>query len=181
MTRREILRGAALLTLVAVTAYVGVVAGQRYRQWRRPAPPAVESDLVPGARFPSVSVLEPDGTPRDTAELTKGGAVVVFLRFDCSACGLALDDWREKIVAGSLRGVPVVGITTDPPAAVPAYREAKGVSFPIYSDPQLTFVQRHGVTAVPFIVVVAPGGDIKERAVGYREDLDLERFRRLAS
>ena len=186
MTRREALRGAAFFALVFVVALAGVWAGQELRRWRAPAagtgPGAeIDSDLVAGAPFPAVTVLEPDGTPRDTAELTAGGALVLFLRSDCPACGLTVDRWRREIASGDLAGVLVMGITTDPPAIAAAYRSAESIPFPIYSDPQHVFVERHGVTAVPFVVAVAPGGRIGDRLVGHREDADLKGLGRLVS
>lgn len=164
-------------------------AGQEYRQWRAPAsggagqgPAAgIDSDLVAGSAFPAVTVVEPDGTPRDTADLTAGGALVLFLRSDCPACGLTVDRWRHEIASGDLAGVPVVGITADPPAVVAEYRREEAVPFPVYTDPEHTFIQRHGVTAVPFVVAVAPGGRIRERFLGHREDADLERLARLVT
>lgn len=185
MRRNELLRGAAFFALVFVVALAGVWAGQAFRAWRAPAGGAgpgaeIASDLVAGAPFPAVTVLEPDGSPRDTAELTADGALVLFLRADCPACGLTVDRWRREIPAGDLAGVPVVGITTDPPEAAAAYRRAESIPFPIYSDPHHAFVERHGVTAVPFVVAVAPGGRIRERLVGHREDADLAGLGRLA-
>lgn len=189
MTRRDALRGAAFLALVFAVAFAGVWAGQELRSRRGPASggggegPAtgIDSDLVAGAPFPAVTVREPDGTPRDTAELTAGGALVLFLRADCPACGLTVERWRSEIASGELAGVPVVGITAEPPEAVAAYRRAEAIPFPVYSDPERTFIERHGVTAVPFVVAVAPGGRIRERFLGHREDADLGRLARLVT
>lgn len=185
MSRRDLVRGAGFLGLVFVVAFAGMWAGQEVRRWRAPdgAGPGseIDSGLVAGAPFPAVQVLEPDGTPRDTAELTAGGALVLFLRADCPACGLTVERWRGEVASGALAGVAVVGITNDPPETIPAYREAKAIPFPVYSDPDRTFVERHGVTAVPFVVAVAPGGRIRDRQVGHREDADLERLARLAT
>lgn len=187
MSRREAARRAVFLLLVLGVAAVGVWAGQEFHRWRAgpggagSAGTAIDSDLVAGARFPSVSVAEPDGPPRDTAELTAGGALVLFLRSDCPACGLTVERWVRETASGDLAGVPVVGITTEPPAAIPAYRREAGIPFPVYSDSGRAFVERHGVTAVPYVVAVAPGGRIRDRLVGHREDADLARLARLAS
>ncbi|HUO86530.1 MAG TPA: hypothetical protein VM617_04000 [Thermoanaerobaculia bacterium] len=51
---------------------------------------------------------------------------------------------------------------------------------PLYRDPGRRVGQRHGVTAVPFVVVVAPGGEIRERWIGHRDEVDFGRIRRLA-
>lgn len=75
----------------------------------------------------------------------------------------------------------MLGITTDSPAAVSGYRREKRIPFPIYRDPEHVFVERHGVTAVPFVVAVAPGGRIRDRFLGHRDDVDLERLGRLTT
>jgi peroxiredoxin len=174
---------AAVLALVVVAALAGVWTGQALRDRRatRAAHGEIDSDLVAGVPFPAVTVVAPDGAPRSTAELTAGGALVLFLRSDCSACGLTVDRWRREIAAGELRGVPVLGITTEPPEVITTYRQAEAIPFPVYSDPERVFLKRHGVAAVPFVVAVAPGGQIRDRLLGYREDTDLARLRRLAT
>ena len=57
------------------------------------------------------------------------------------------------------------------------YREAKAVPFPVYSDPGRAFVETHGVSSVPFVVLVGPDGTIQENAVGYRPNTDFGRMR----
>lgn len=185
MTRSDVRRGAVFLALVFAVAFAGVWAGQEVRRWRAPAGGGPGGEIAPGlvagAPFPAVGVVEPDGTPRDTAALTAEGALVLFLRADCSACGLTVDRWLREIASGALAGVPVLGITTDSPAAVAGYRREKAIPFPIYRDPEHVFVERHGVTAVPFVVAVAPGGRIRDRFLGHRDDVDLERLGRLTA
>lgn len=179
MNRSAIARGAGSVLFVAAVALAGLWAGRELGERRRPAHAQVETDLVAGAPFPSGTVVAADGSTVDTAELTRGGAIVLFMRFDCPACGLTVDRWRDEVAAGALAGVPVVGITADPREEIPVYREAKRVPFPVYADPDGTFAREHGVTSVPFVVVVGPGGTIRELAVGFRSDTDFERLRAL--
>jgi peroxiredoxin len=182
MKRNPIVRWAVYLALLVVVGAAGLWTGGKIREWRAPeapAAPTLDTSLVAGAPFPSEPVLAADGTPADTAELTRDGAVVLFMRFDCPACGMTVDQWRDVVAEGALAGVPVVGITSDPPEAIESYREAKAVPFPVYADPDRTFIEEHGVSSVPFVVVVGPGGTIRENAVGFRPDTDFQRMREL--
>lgn len=182
MRAKTLVRWAVYLVLLIVVGLAGLWTGGKIREWRAPetpAAPTLDTDLVPGVPFPSEPVLAADGTSADTAELTRNGAVVLFMRFDCPACGMTVDQWRDVVGEGALAGVPVVGITTDPPEAIAGYREAKAVPFPVYADPDRTFVEAHGVSSVPFVVLVGPDGTIRENAVGFRPGTDFERMREL--
>lgn len=178
LTRRELARGAGFLVLVFAAAAAGVWAGGAFRDGRAAQPAAVDSDLEPGAVFPTETVVDAAGGRHDLAELAADGAVVMFLTADCPACGMTLEHWRPAIEAGALTGVPILGVTADPAERLEDFR-TKGARFPVYRDPEQRFNRRHGVTEVPFVVVVGPGGEIRERWVGHRGDVDFARIRRL--
>ena len=124
-------------------------------------------------------MLAADGGTADTGALTRDGAIVLFMRFDCPACGMTVDRWRAEVTEGALAGVPIIGIASDPVDAIAPYREAKAVPFPVYSDPDRAFIEEHGVSSVPFIVVVGPDGTIRETALGFRPNADFARMREL--
>ena len=180
MTRRDLLRGAGFLALVFVAAFGGVWAGMLVRDARSGNGQAVESDLVPGNAFPAETVVDAAGEPHDLARLTADGAVVMFLAADCDFCGRTLEHWRPEIEGGTLAGVPILGVTYDPPERLPEYPD-KGARFPIYRDPERVFGREHGVTGVPTVIVIGPGGTIRDRWVGHREDVDFERIRELTT
>lgn len=181
MTGKDLARGAGFLVLVAVAAFAGVWLGMEFREGRQAAPPAaVDSDLVPGAAFPAETVVDAAGAPHDTARLAAGGGVVMFLAADCGACGMTLERWKPEIAGGALAGVPVIGLTYDPPERLADY-PAKGADFPVYRDAERVFGVEHGVTAVPTVIVVGRDGTIRERWVGHRDDVDFERIRQLAT
>lgn len=181
MTRRDLARGAGFLALVFVAAFAGVWAGTAFRDARAPAaPPGPETDLLPGAAFPAETVIDAAGQPHDLARLAADGAVVMFLAADCGACGMTLERWQPEIEGGALAGVRVIGVTYDPPERLADY-PAKGARFPVYRDAERVFGREHGVTSVPTVVVVAPGGEIRDRWVGHRDDVDFARIRELTS
>jgi cytochrome oxidase Cu insertion factor (SCO1/SenC/PrrC family) len=180
MTRRDLARGAGFLALVFVAAFAGVWAGNAFRDARAPGQSAAEAVLVPGTVFPAETVVDAAGEPHDLARLAAGGAVVMFLAADCGACGLTLERWQPEIEGGALAGVRVIGVTSDPAERLADY-PAKGARFPVYRDAERVFVLEHGVTLVPTVVVVAPGGEIRDHWVGHRDDVDFARIRDLAS
>lgn len=180
MTRRDLARGAGFLALVFVAAFAGVWAGTAFRDAKAPARPAAETDLVPGAAFPAETVVDAAGAPHDLARLAADGAVVMFLAADCGACGMTLERWQPEIEGGALAGVRVIGVTYDPPERLADY-PAKGARFPVYRDAERVFGLEHGVTAVPTVVVVAPGGEIRDHWVGHRDEVDFARIRQLTT
>lgn len=162
MDKQTLLRGAGFLVLVFIAAFGGVFAGMKFREARAPEGTAAvpQSRIQEGVEFPAEEVTEPDGAVHDTGELVAGGAVVMFLRLDCQPCGTLVARWQELTDAGDLAGVPTVGITISDPAEIAPYRAEKGLSFPIYHDPQSTFVRQWEVNSVPLVVVVEPGGEV---------------------
>lgn len=180
MTGRGVARGAGFLALVFAAAFAGVWAGTAFRDAGAPGRPAAETDLVPGSAFPSETVVDAAGQPHDLARLAAGGAVVLFLAADCGACGRTLERWEPEIEGGALAEVPVIGVTYDPPERLADY-PAKGARFPVYRDAERVFGHEHGVTAVPTVVVVGPGGEIRDHWVGHRDDVDFARIRRMVT
>jgi peroxiredoxin len=181
VTRRELVRGAGFLALVFVAAFAGVWAGNAFRDARSGGgqqQPSVPPHLAAGAAFPAETVVDAAGEPHDLARLTGDGAVVMFLAVDCGACGLTLERWQPEIEGGSLAGVPILGVTYDPPERLPEF-PAKGATFPVYRDAEGAFVQEHEVTSFPTVVVVGPGGEIRDSWVGHNADVDFARIREL--
>jgi len=166
LNKQTLARTAGFLLLVFVAAFGGVWAGMKFRQSQAPpaAPPEVpQSKIVAGIDFPGERVIAPeDGSEHDTAELVAGGAVVLFLRSDCPACGEMTKRWKELAAAGDLAGVPAFGVSIEPPEQIVAYRRDKGLPFPVYQDAERRFVQQWEVNAVPLVVVVAPGGEVQQ-------------------
>ena len=166
MNRQTLTRTAGFLLLVFVAAFGGVWAGMQFRQSQAPPaerPAIPESKLAAGMSFPGETLVEPrDGSTLDSAELVAGGAVVLFLRSDCPACGVLTERWKELDAAGDLAGVPAFGVSMEPPEQIAAYRDEKGLPFPVYQDAERRFVEAWEVRAVPLVVVVAPGGEVRE-------------------
>ena len=176
------LRSAAFVVLVFVAAVAGVWAGLWFRESRAPAPPVPASALVPGSVFPDAVLAAPDGAARRTGDLLAGrGGAVLFLKLDCGPCGRAVAAWQEAIDAGELAGVPVWGVTIDPPEEIVAYRAERGLTFPVYHDAERVSVGAWGVRSVPLVVVVDREGEIVATRSDPRQPVDGEALRELVA
>lgn len=166
MNQQAVARTAGFLLLVFVAAFGGVWAGMQFRQSQAPpggSPEVPQSKLVAGVDFPAERLVAPeDGADLDTGELVADGAVVLFLRSDCPACGELTERWKELAAAGDLDGVPAFGVSIEAAERIVAYRRDKGLPFPVYRDPEQRFVEQWDVNAVPLVVVVAPGGRVEQ-------------------
>lgn len=167
MTKQTLIRTAGFLLLVFLAAFGGVWAGMQFRQSQAPssgAPPEVPvSKLVAGVDFPDERVLVPeDGSELATGDLVAGGAVVLFLRSDCPACGEMTKRWNELAAAGELDGVQAFGVSIEAPEMIAAYRHEKALPFPVYQDAERRFIEQWDVNAVPLVVVVGPGGEVRQ-------------------
>lgn len=181
MNRSKVARTAGFLLLVFAAAFGGVWAGSKFRQTQTPpgGPPEIpQSRIAAGTSFPAETVVAPEGgEAHDTAELVAGGAVVLFLRSDCPACGVMTERWKALAAAGELAGVPAFGVSMEPAERIAAYRAEKGLPFPVYQDPERRFVEEWEVNAVPLVVVVAPGGEVRDTFY-FPDRLDGEQIRR---
>jgi peroxiredoxin Q/BCP len=181
--RSKLLRGAGFVALMLAVAAAGLWTGAQVRRWRapEPPPPMPAPAFAAGDPFPSVALIAEDGTAAASDDLFAGhGGVVLFLDPDCPACTEAVGAWQALLDAGEPAGVPVAGISNEPPEALTAYRERLGIGFPLYSDPAAVFAREHGVTTVPTTVVLDPEGTV--RLAGYLppEDLDPAEIAELA-
>jgi peroxiredoxin len=166
VNKQTLIRTAGFLLLVFLAAFGGVWAGMKFRQAQAPpagAPAVPESRLVAGVDFPDERLVVPeDGRELATGDLVADGAVVLFLRSDCPACGEMTKRWKELAAAGDLDGVPAFGVSIEPPETITAYRQEKELPFPVYQDAERRFIEHWEVNAVPLVVVVGPGGEVQQ-------------------
>ncbi len=179
MDKSSIAKGAGFLLLVCAAAAAGVFAGLYVREARQPEVQVrmPETKLHVGAAFPDVELVSTAGEPAASGSLVDDGGVVMFLRLDCKPCGTMVAHWQELRDAGELAGVTTVGITGDDPSLVEPYRRDKGLSFPIYLDPDDVFVRDWEVRGVPYVVVVGPDGAVRQTFM-VPDQIDTEEIRR---
>ncbi|MEO6462344.1 MAG: redoxin domain-containing protein [Candidatus Eisenbacteria bacterium] len=161
-SRRSWPRTLALAILViamgAAGVYVGMVAGRKAAPDRL-APRAPTHGLPIGERFPTVALLDEQGSPLVTDDLWREhGAVVLLLDLECAPCASMVDQWQAYARSDSLAGLPVVGVTWATPQKARDYRAANAVAFPIYADTAGAFLRDHGVTDFPLSATVSRSG-----------------------
>lgn len=179
MDKSSIAKGAGFLLLVFAAAAGGVFAGMYVREARQPEVRVrmPETKIHVGEAFPDVGLVSTAGEPAASSELVGGGGVVMFLRLDCKPCGDMVAHWQELQDEGELAGVTTVGITSDDRSLVEPYRRDHGLSFPIYLDPERTFIRDWEVRGTPYVVVVGPDGAVRQTFMAPQQ-IDVDEIRR---
>ena len=111
--------------------------------------PDVELETSSYGRIGSQSVLHPEGT------------VVLFVESDCSPCHSLSIDWQKMIADGVIAREQVVGISFTDVNRVAEALVNYDIDFPLYADPNFTFMDSYGVDAFPLILVVGKSGIIR--------------------
>jgi peroxiredoxin len=140
---------------------------------------ALPAKLAPGASFPDVQVLDSTGASRSThALLRERGGVVIFIDTECEPCSVMTHRHQAAIDDGALAADQVLGITLVGPETIAAYRAAKGLTFPIFSDPNFVFGRDYGVANFPLRLVVGRSLAILDATYDSRLAVDPNRLRR---
>lgn len=139
---------------------------------------AIPAKLAPGVSFPDVQVMDSTGVSRSTRALLRDrGGVVIFIDTECAPCSVMTKSHQAAIDAGRLAAEQVIGITLVGPETIAAYRAAKHLTFPIYSDPNFVFGRNYGVANFPLRLVVGRSLAILEATYDSRLTVDTNRLR----
>jgi peroxiredoxin len=165
--KAAILYGLAII----VVAFVGVVLGNWFVQWRQasnvpPRPtlgdwPVVNKSLLnPGERFPSEELLDMDSNTVMMDSVIAGrNTLVLLLSPGCEPCAVAIDDWKEE--AESLpRDLLVICLAGGDLADIRAYRSERDIPFPLYCDPYMVYTQQYDLVIFPTVVGVNNAGQV---------------------
>ena len=123
--------------------------------------------------MPPLPLQDEAGGP---AHAPNGETLYVAFKTTCPTCALAWP-FIERVRQASARGMRIVGISQDPPAATREFQERAGASIEIAYDPKpWPASDRLGLTTVPTFFRVGADGRIEESFEGW----DRERMRGLA-
>ncbi|UCD62756.1 MAG: redoxin domain-containing protein [Candidatus Zixiibacteriota bacterium] len=171
------------LILVLVVAFIGVVAGNWFVEWRRSQGSQTsaedwlvqnESLLKIGDPFPNEEVVSPEGVPDSTGALIANSkTIVLFLSAGCEPCKDAVGLWASE--KDDLPGdVRILGICVGDTAEVAGYRRETGFPYALFCDRYFMFPQQYDVRSFPTMVGVTPQGTVAYVLHGYRENFTLK-------
>jgi peroxiredoxin len=111
--------------------------------------------------------------------LAKGPVVLVFFKVSCPVCQYGLPFLERMFQANRAANVTVLGISQDKARDTRDFLREYGVTFPIALDDPAKYAvsNSYGLTNVPTIFYLTPGGEIEVSCVGWSKR-DIEAINR---
>jgi peroxiredoxin len=134
--------------------------------------------LEAGASAPDFTVAGMNGDKFSLAEARKKGPVVAaFFKISCPVCQYAFPYLERIFQAYSKSAVTVVGVSQNEKKDTAGFAREYGITFPLLLDDTHSYPasNAYGLTNVPSIVLISPGGKVELSSVGWskREIEDL--------
>ncbi len=111
-----------------------------------------------------------------TRLLQRGPVVLAFFKVSCPVCQYAFPLYERMAQANKDASVTVLGISQNGPSETADFRHEYGVNFPIAIDDDANHYavsSAYGLTNVPTLFYIAPGGEIEVSCVGWsKRDVD---------
>jgi len=172
------------LAIIAV-AFIGVVAGNWFVQWRQERPPEVtpetweisnRSMLNKGDLFPDEQLVNMEGDTVMAASIFGGRKnLVLFIATGCEACGMAIDSWK-KDVDDLPADVFVWGMGVGGVDGLRAYKEETGFPFPVYCDIDIMYPQQYDLGTFPTVIGLDAEGKVALIMQGYSQKYGLQDY-----
>jgi len=132
--------------------------------------------LKVGAKAPPFTLPATDGSSFSLEEaLASGPVALVFFKKSCPVCQYAFPLYQRLFQAYGNQGATLVGVSQNPKKETEAFAKSFGVTFPILLDDTNAYPvsNAYGLTNVPTVFVVEPGGAISTAFSGFSKR-DLE-------
>ncbi|MEO8548823.1 MAG: redoxin domain-containing protein [Kofleriaceae bacterium] len=135
--------------------------------------PQIEHDV--GSTAPDASTVQArDGSQVDLAKAWSEGRVVLvfYMGHWCPECQKQLAALNEHQAQFAAKHTTVIAVSTDSPQDAGALKDKMGLTFDIYSDPELQTIAKWGVAdygtniAKPATFVIQKGGAITFKKIG---------------
>jgi peroxiredoxin len=130
--------------------------------------------LAPGTRAPDFRLELLSGGSSTLAEVTAGGPVLLaFFKVSCPICQLTFPFLQRIHHAGGIR---VFGISQNDAGDTSEFNREFGVTFPTMLDSEddgFPASNDYGISSVPTMFLVSPGGTISHVIEGWRKQ-DME-------
>jgi len=135
--------------------------------------PALEA----GVSAPDFTLPTVDRKPLSLADaLKKGPVVLAFFKISCPVCQYAFPFFERLYKSNRADNVTVLGVSQDNAKDTQAFLREYGVTFPVILDEVATGYRvstEYGLTNVPTVFLIAPGGEIEVASVGWsRADVE---------
>lgn len=176
MARTLLVFGTALVALMAgALFYVAQQAPQLQ------APAAAETVTTPDTHdgiYPSFSLPDETGRPRDFSEWDGKHRVVNFWATWCAPCRREIPLLKTFQEQHADAGIQVIGVAVDEPEEVVVYAEAAEFNYPILVGQQeaMAIAESSGIEMIglPFTMIVAADGELINAHLGeiHQEELD---------
>jgi peroxiredoxin len=142
--------------------------------------------LEAGVRAPEIELSLLDETKFSLSEARKRGPVVAaFFKVNCPTCQLAFPYLDRIFKAYSKSGkFTLVGISQNEADFTEAFKAKFGVTFPLALDVEengYPASKAYGLTNVPSIFLISPGGEIELSSVGWSKAEMEELSKKLAA
>lgn len=139
--------------------------------------------LTVGDSAPDFTLQTMNGSRFSLQEaLRKGPVVLAFLKISCPVCQFAFPYLEKLYTSYRSNTVTLVGVSQDSKKDTERFVREYGITFPVLlDDPQNYPVSNaYGLTNVPSIFWVEPGGEIQVSSVGW-DRKEIERISSLMS
>lgn len=129
----------------------------------------VPAPVVVGKEAPAYEAKTIDGAPASLAALRGRPVLLNVWATWCGPCEKEMPDLQRLHERAGPRGLVIVGVSIDQPGEAQAVRDfarEKGVTFPIWHDPEDRFSSTFRVIGVPTTFLIAPDGTLLWRHTG---------------
>ncbi len=133
-----------------------------------------------GDTAPDFTLLDVHGREKSLRDFIANKAVLITLfKVDCPVCGFTFP-FLQRLAKSD--NIEVIGISQDDIGATERFRKKAGVTFPTLLDASnrgYPVSTAFGITSVPSLFLVEPGGEISLAGSGFNKR-DMEALGRLA-
>jgi thiol-disulfide isomerase/thioredoxin len=161
--------------LLAAVAGAAVAAGAGVAWWRQ-QPAALDAAAV--ERLWTLNFDTPQGTPLAMAGFKGRPLLVNFWATWCPPCVEEMPLLDSFFRQHAAKGWQVVGLAVDQPSSVRTFLQKRPVGFPIgmagLEGTELTRSLGNLSGGLPFSVVFAPDGSVRQRRMGRVSEADLQ-------
>jgi peroxiredoxin len=126
--------------------------------------------LDTGGRAPAFQMPSLDGAGSSLADLlSRGPAVLAFFKVSCPVCQMTFP-FLERIHAAAGTALPIYGISQNNAEDTREFARRYGLTFPMLLDSEdddFPVSNAYGISSVPTVFVVEPGGVISSATEGW--------------